>query len=73
MGLTVSDAVRILLTRTANDGAPPFSLAEDPTEYDQWFRESVQGALDDPGTLIPSTEVNAAFTLRKSGSRAAAE
>ena len=26
MGMTVSDAVRILLTRTANEGALPFAL-----------------------------------------------
>ena len=46
MGLTVSDAVRILLTRTANEGALPFGFA-DAHAHDTWFRGKVQEALDD--------------------------
>ena len=34
MGLTVSDAVRILLTRTANEGALPIELLSDPAGHD---------------------------------------
>lgn len=45
MGLTVSDAVRILLTRTANEGALPLEL-RDGVAYDIWFRAKVQEALD---------------------------
>jgi DNA-damage-inducible protein J len=45
MGLTVSDAVRILLTRTANEGALPLEL-RDGAAYDIWFRAKVQEALD---------------------------
>jgi len=48
MGLTVSDAVRILLTKVANEGALPFHLTSDPAAYDRWFRAKVQEALDDP-------------------------
>jgi DNA-damage-inducible protein J len=34
LGLTVSEAVRILLTRTANEGAPPFLLTPDSAVHD---------------------------------------
>ena len=34
MGLTVSDAVRILLTRIAREGALPFDFAVDPAVHD---------------------------------------
>ena len=47
MGLTVSDAVRILLTRVANEGALPAGLTTDPVAYDAWFKAKVQAALDD--------------------------
>ena len=46
MGLTVSDAVRIMLTKTADDGAPPFDLSVDADAHDRSFRASVQGALE---------------------------
>jgi DNA-damage-inducible protein J len=65
MGLTVSDAVRILLTRTANEGALPFALATDPTAHDSWFRAKVQAALDDPSCGIPPEKVEAHFAKRR--------
>ncbi len=46
-GMTVSDAVRVLLTRTANEGVVPFTPAQGAA-YDAWFRAKVQEALDDP-------------------------
>ncbi|TAM89092.1 MAG: type II toxin-antitoxin system RelB/DinJ family antitoxin [Candidimonas sp.] len=46
-GLTISDAVRILLTRIANEGGLPAGLAVDPESYDAWFREKVYEALAD--------------------------
>ncbi len=46
-GLTISDAVRILLTRVAKEGALPAGLMTDPDAYDVWFRAKVQEALDD--------------------------
>ena len=52
MGLTVSDTVRILLTRIANEGALPFAFAVDPAVHDAWFRAKVQEALDDPRPAI---------------------
>ena len=42
MGMTVSDAVRILLTRTAREGALPIELMTDPGAYDAWFRHSAR-------------------------------
>jgi DNA-damage-inducible protein J len=69
MGITVSDAVRILLTRTAKEGALPFSLARNAAEHDAWFRAKVQEALDDPRPAIPDDEVNAHFAKRRAAAR----
>lgn len=48
VGLTLSDAVRILLTRVAAEGGLPAGLTADPDAYDAWFRAKVREALDDP-------------------------
>jgi DNA-damage-inducible protein J len=67
LGITVSEAVRILLTRTANEGALPFSLTpHDAAAHDAWFRAKVQAALDDPRPAIPSEEVETHFAKRRS-------
>lgn len=68
MGITVSDAVRILLTRTANEGALPFELTASNAEHDAWFRAKVREALDDARPAVPHSKVEAHF----SGRRAAA-
>jgi DNA-damage-inducible protein J len=65
MGITVSDAVRILLTRTANEGALPFALAVNPSEHDAWFSAKVQQALDDPRPAVSHQEVEAYFAERR--------
>jgi DNA-damage-inducible protein J len=65
MGITVSDAVRILLTRTANEGVLPFALGKGAAEHDAWFRAKVQEALDDPRPAIPHEQVEAEFTARR--------
>lgn len=59
VGLTVSDAVRILLTRVAAEGGLPAGLTADPDAYDAWFRAKVQEALDDPRPPAPHTQVMA--------------
>lgn len=69
LGITISDAVRILLTRTANEGAPPFALTQSPAAYDAWFRAKVQEALDDPHPAIPHDKVEAHFAKRRAGAR----
>jgi DNA-damage-inducible protein J len=43
-GLTVSDAVRILLTRAVKEGGLPAELTVDEQTYDDWFREGSAGA-----------------------------
>ncbi len=65
MGITVSDAVRILLTRTANEGALPFALVNNAAAHDAWFRAKVQEALDDPRPAIPHEKVEAHFARRR--------
>ena len=57
VGLTLSDAVRILLTRVATEGGLPAGLTTDPDAYDAWFRAKVQEALDDPHPAVPHTQV----------------
>jgi len=69
MGLTISDAVRIRLTRTAKEGTLPFTLTNDPAAHDAWFRAKVQVALDDPHPGIPSDEAEAYFAQRRAASR----
>nr|WP_299852535.1 type II toxin-antitoxin system RelB/DinJ family antitoxin [Sphingomonas bacterium] len=65
MGMTVSDAVRILLTRTAREGAIPIELTIDQVAYDSWFRAKVQEALDDPRPDIPHEDVETEFAARR--------
>ncbi len=69
MGLTVSDAVRMLLTRVANEGALPAGLAVDPETHDAWVRAKVREALDDPRPDIPNEEVEARFAARRAETR----
>ncbi|MGK7728739.1 MULTISPECIES: type II toxin-antitoxin system RelB/DinJ family antitoxin [unclassified Marinovum] len=47
VGLTLSDAVRTLLTRVAAEGGMPAGLTADPGAYDAWFKSKVQEALAD--------------------------
>jgi DNA-damage-inducible protein J len=65
MGLTVSDAVRILLTRVAKEGALPFDFATDPDTHDKWFRAKVREALEDPRPALSHEEVEAHFATRR--------
>jgi DNA-damage-inducible protein J len=65
LGITVSDAVRILLTRIANEGALPFELTQNKAEHDAWFRAKVREALDDPRPAVPGDEVAAYFAERR--------
>lgn len=58
-GLTVSDAVRILLTRVAKEGALPPGFTSDPQAYDAWFRDKVREAMEDPEPSIPHEQVMA--------------
>jgi len=57
VGLTLSDAVRILLTRVASEGGLPAGLTADPDVYDAWFRAKVKEALDDARPAVPHAQV----------------
>ena len=65
MGLTVSDAVRILLTRTAYEGALPFELTANSEAYDAWFRAKVREALDDDRPDVTHEDVELEFAARR--------
>ena len=72
LGLTVSDAVRILLTRIAREGALPPGFTADPAAHDAWFRARVREALDDPRPPIPHEDVEAHFAERRAAALAKA-
>ena len=57
VGLTLSDAVRILLTQVAAEGGLPAGLTADPEAHDAWFRAKVREALDDPRPAVPHEQV----------------
>lgn len=59
VGLTLSDAVRILLTRVAAEGGMPAGLTVEPDAYDAWFRAKVQEALDDTRPAVPHEQAMA--------------
>lgn len=56
-GLTISDAVRILLTRISKEGGLPVSLTSDPQAYDEWFRAKVIAALEDKRPVLSHESV----------------
>jgi DNA-damage-inducible protein J len=64
IGISVSDAVRILLTRTANEGVLPFAPTKEAAAHDAWFRARVQQALDDTRPAILHKQVEAHFAKR---------
>jgi len=57
LGMTVPDAVRIMLTRVAKEGAESVGLVCDQDSYDKWLCAQVQEALDDPSPRIPHRQV----------------
>ena len=69
MGLTVSDAVRILLTRTANEGALPLELLSGSEANDAWFRARVLEALNDTRPDVSDEEVDSHFAQRRAAAR----
>lgn len=56
-GLTVSDAVRILLARVAKEGGLPAGLTTDPEAHDAWFRAKVREAMMDTRPTVPHQQV----------------
>jgi DNA-damage-inducible protein J len=58
----------IRIDRSASEGDIDNQLNTIDPEYDAWFREQVQEALDDPHPGIPSEEVEAHFAKRRAAS-----
>src|SRR5215213_7266159 len=69
MGLKVSDAVRILLSRTANEGALPLELLSGSEVQDAWFLTKVLEALNDTRPDVADDEVEAHFAERRATAR----
>lgn len=57
VGLTVSDAVRILLTRITKEGGLPIGLTATPEAYDDWFKHKVFEALADNRSTVSHADV----------------
>ncbi|MDR0933518.1 MAG: type II toxin-antitoxin system RelB/DinJ family antitoxin [Burkholderiaceae bacterium] len=57
VGLSVSDAVRIFLTRVTKEGGLPAGLATDPQAHDKWFRAKVHEALADSRPSVSHQQV----------------
>ncbi|AQT88168.1 TPA: type II toxin-antitoxin system RelB/DinJ family antitoxin [Enterobacter kobei] len=57
VGLSVSDAVRIFLTRVTKEGGLPVGLTTDPEAHDKWFRAKVHEALSDSQPDVPHQQV----------------
>ena len=57
MGMTVSDLMRIVLTRTANDKVLPLEVLVTDESYDAWFRAKVKEAMDDPRPPMSNEEM----------------
>lgn len=55
-GLTISDAVRVLLTVIVKEGGLPPFLLSSPEQYDAWFRERVREAMVDNRPRVPHAE-----------------
>lgn len=56
-GLTISDAVRILLTRITKEGGLPIGLTTDAEAHEAWLREKVQEALNDSRPPVSHEQV----------------
>lgn len=69
VGLTISDAVRILLTRVVREGGLPPGLTADPEAHDAWFRAKVQEALADTRPTVSHQHVIDDVQTRIDGKR----
>ncbi len=76
-GLTLDEAMRQMLTRTANEGALPFSqeqaedlYGDDDPEYDAWFRAKVEKALSDTRPPVSHEEMRRRMESRRAAAMA---
>lgn len=56
-GLTLSDAIRILLTRISNEGGLPAGMTTDAEAHDAWFRAKVREAMQDTQPPVAHQQV----------------
>ena len=76
-GLTIDDAVRQMLTLTANEGELPFlpdgsiSLIKgDDPKYDSWLLQQVDESLGDPRPAISREELDRRMSARRADASA---
>ena len=65
MGLSVSDAMRIVLTRTATEGRFPVEMLADQKDYDAWFKAKVMEALNDTENDSDHEQVKSSFLAKR--------
>ena len=65
LGLSVSDVVRVVLTRVANEGGLPIGLLTDSKTHDAWFRAKVMEAIRDDRPTRTHEAVEAEFATRR--------
>ena len=65
MGLSVSDAMSIVLTRTATEGRVPVEIIADPASYDAWFKSKVMEALEDEEHDMDHHDVKSSFHAKR--------
>lgn len=65
LGLTVSDVMRMLLTRIANEGGLPVELSVKREEYDAWFRAKVLEAMNDSRPGVVHDQIEALFANKR--------
>ena len=65
MGLSVSDAMRIVLTRTATEGRFPVEIIADHADYDAWFKSKVMEALEDEEHDMDHHDVKSSFHAKR--------
>ena len=70
VGLSISDVMRIVVTRTAKEGAVPPGLLVDEAAYDAWFKERVRKAMESTAPRIPNEDVSAHFAQRRAAAQA---
>lgn len=65
MGLSVSDAMRIVLTRTATEGHFPIEMLADQKDYNDWFKAKVLEALNDTELDVDHDSAKREFAIKR--------
>ena len=65
MVLSVSDAMSIVLTRTATEDRFPVEIIADQASYDAWFKSKVMEALEDEEHDMDHHDVKSSFHAKR--------